>query len=198
MWVFLSRQVKVSQRPHISKGLPYNKQIKIQCNIIANLKTAIRANIPGNKILLMSYLFNVSPWRHANLSKHTSQTLSSQEWCKLTGKSVGNTYYLLELSVYRAIDSWCDVSSREDVHGNQFGVWRNVYVKDAVKFYNMESPKFIICPECNERYNDTTKRRLIDTCGHPRCYSCLFKDNPCPVCTSKLIEYAWIFPLCSV
>ncbi|XP_028392551.1 uncharacterized protein LOC114517100 [Dendronephthya gigantea] len=47
----------------------------------------------------------------------------------------------------------------------------------------MESPKFIICPECNERYNDTSKRRLIDTCGHPRCYSCLFKDNPCPVCT---------------
>ena len=51
----------------------------------------------------------------------------------------------------------------------------------------MESPKFIICPECNERYDDTTKRRLIDTCGHPRCYSCLFKDNPCPVCTSKLM-----------
>ena len=56
----------------------------------------------------------------------------------------------------------------------------------------MESPKFIICPECNERYNDTTKRRLIDTCGHPRCYSCLFKDNPCPVCTSKSRNFSAI------
>ncbi|XP_046846060.1 uncharacterized protein LOC124439841 isoform X2 [Xenia sp. Carnegie-2017] len=47
---------------------------------------------------------------------------------------------------------------------------------------NMESPKCLVCPECSERYNDTKKRRLIDTCGHPRCYSCLMKDNPCPVC----------------
>lgn len=47
------------------------------------------------------------------------------------------------------------------------------------------SPKFITCPNCNERYDDGHKRRLIDTCGHPRCYSCLFVDKPCPLCKSK-------------
>lgn len=44
------------------------------------------------------------------------------------------------------------------------------------------SPKFITCPDCGERYDSARKRRLIDTCGHPRCYSCLFVDKPCPLC----------------
>ncbi|XP_068760398.1 uncharacterized protein [Montipora capricornis] len=44
------------------------------------------------------------------------------------------------------------------------------------------SPKFITCPDCGERYDNGHKRRLIDTCGHPRCYSCLFDDKPCPLC----------------
>ena len=47
------------------------------------------------------------------------------------------------------------------------------------------SPKFITCPDCGERYDNGHKRRLIDTCGHPRCYSCLFDDKPCPLCQSK-------------
>lgn len=47
------------------------------------------------------------------------------------------------------------------------------------------SPKFITCPDCGERYDSAHKRRLIDTCGHPRCYSCLFVDKPCPLCQSK-------------
>lgn len=47
------------------------------------------------------------------------------------------------------------------------------------------SPKFITCPDCGERYDNARKRRLIDTCGHPRCYSCLFVDKPCPLCESK-------------
>lgn len=46
----------------------------------------------------------------------------------------------------------------------------------------MSSPKFITCPDCGERYDNGQKRRLIDTCGHPRCYSCLFVDKPCPLC----------------
>lgn len=49
----------------------------------------------------------------------------------------------------------------------------------------MSSPKFITCPDCGERYDNGQKRRLIDTCGHPRCYSCLFVDKPCPLCQSK-------------
>jgi hypothetical protein len=26
------------------------------------------------------------------------------------------------------------------------------------------------------------KRRLIDSCGHERCYSCLFRSEACPLC----------------
>lgn len=26
------------------------------------------------------------------------------------------------------------------------------------------------------------KRKLIDNCGHERCYSCMFKNETCPVC----------------
>ncbi|EDO37593.1 predicted protein [Nematostella vectensis] len=46
----------------------------------------------------------------------------------------------------------------------------------------MSSPKFITCPDCGERYDKTRKRRVIDTCGHPRCFSCLFQDEPCVLC----------------
>jgi hypothetical protein len=28
------------------------------------------------------------------------------------------------------------------------------------------------------------KRRLIDNCGHERCYSCMFTNESCPVCSS--------------
>lgn len=27
------------------------------------------------------------------------------------------------------------------------------------------------------------KRKLIDTCGHERCYSCMFRNEVCPLCT---------------
>lgn len=27
------------------------------------------------------------------------------------------------------------------------------------------------------------KRKLIDTCGHERCYSCMFRNEICPLCT---------------
>lgn len=26
------------------------------------------------------------------------------------------------------------------------------------------------------------KRKLIDTCGHERCYSCMFRNEACPIC----------------
>ena len=49
----------------------------------------------------------------------------------------------------------------------------------------MEVPKFLKCPECDEKYGDNKKRRVIDSCGHPRCFSCLVLDNQCSVCQSK-------------
>lgn len=29
------------------------------------------------------------------------------------------------------------------------------------------------------------KRKLIDNCGHERCYSCMFKNEQCPVCRQQ-------------
>ena len=57
------------------------------------------------------------------------------------------------------------------------------------------SPKFITCPDCGERYDNSHKRRLIDTCGHPRCYSCLFVDKPCPLCLSEYHMQTILIPL---
>lgn len=32
------------------------------------------------------------------------------------------------------------------------------------------------------------KRKLIDNCGHERCYSCMFKNEQCPVCKRQDLE----------
>ena len=29
------------------------------------------------------------------------------------------------------------------------------------------------------------KRKLVDTCGHERCYSCMFKNEACPLCFAE-------------
>lgn len=29
------------------------------------------------------------------------------------------------------------------------------------------------------------KRKLIDNCGHGRCYSCMFKSEECPICREQ-------------
>lgn len=40
------------------------------------------------------------------------------------------------------------------------------------------------CPSCNMPFDKGKKRKLIDTCGHERCYSCLFRNEVCPLCSS--------------
>lgn len=39
------------------------------------------------------------------------------------------------------------------------------------------------CPSCNMPFDKGKKRKLIDTCGHERCYSCMFRNEVCPLCT---------------
>lgn len=39
------------------------------------------------------------------------------------------------------------------------------------------------CPSCNMPFDKGKKRKLIDTCGHERCYSCMFRNEACPLCT---------------
>ncbi|XP_026319302.1 protein TANC2 isoform X3 [Hyposmocoma kahamanoa] len=38
------------------------------------------------------------------------------------------------------------------------------------------------CPSCNMPFDKGKKRKLIDTCGHERCYSCMFRNEACPIC----------------
>ncbi|XP_076032588.1 zinc-RING finger and ankyrin repeat domain-containing protein rolling pebbles isoform X3 [Oratosquilla oratoria] len=38
------------------------------------------------------------------------------------------------------------------------------------------------CPVCRMPFDKGKKRKLIDQCGHERCYSCLFKSEACPIC----------------
>eukprot|EP00095_Tigriopus_kingsejongensis_P002147 maker-scaffold583_size130250-snap-gene-0.13 protein:Tk02147 transcript:maker-scaffold583_size130250-snap-gene-0.13-mRNA-1 annotation:"protein tanc2 isoform x3" len=39
-----------------------------------------------------------------------------------------------------------------------------------------------VCPSCQLPFDKGKKRRLVDTCGHQRCYTCMFKRQECPVC----------------
>lgn len=39
-----------------------------------------------------------------------------------------------------------------------------------------------LCPSCNMPFDRSRKRRLIDSCGHERCYSCIFRTDRCPLC----------------
>jgi len=38
------------------------------------------------------------------------------------------------------------------------------------------------CPSCSLSYDRANKRRLIDSCGHERCYSCIGKNEKCVLC----------------
>ncbi|XP_067012508.1 protein TANC2 isoform X2 [Anabrus simplex] len=40
------------------------------------------------------------------------------------------------------------------------------------------------CPSCNMPFDKGKKRKLIDTCGHERCYSCMFRNEACPLCSA--------------
>ena len=38
------------------------------------------------------------------------------------------------------------------------------------------------CPSCRMPFDKGRKRKLVDTCGHERCYSCMFRNEACPIC----------------
>ena len=40
-----------------------------------------------------------------------------------------------------------------------------------------------LCPSCLMPFDKNRKRRLIDFCGHERCYACLFSSELCPLCS---------------
>ncbi len=44
------------------------------------------------------------------------------------------------------------------------------------------SPGAAVCPSCLAPFDQARKRRLIDACGHERCYSCMFTSEVCTLC----------------
>ena len=51
------------------------------------------------------------------------------------------------------------------------------------RFFSIAAPVCTRCPSCNDHFDNDKKRKLIDSCGHPRCYSCLFAKEECTMCT---------------
>ncbi|XP_014205049.1 protein TANC2 [Copidosoma floridanum] len=43
-----------------------------------------------------------------------------------------------------------------------------------------------VCPSCDMPFDKGKKRRLIDSCGHERCYSCMFHNEACPLCFNEV------------
>ena len=52
---------------------------------------------------------------------------------------------------------------------------------DVIRELNMyRDPEF--CPICHMPFDKGKKRKLIDACGHERCYMCMFNHDTCPLC----------------
>ena len=50
------------------------------------------------------------------------------------------------------------------------------------------------CPSCREAFDCGKKRRLIDSCGHERCYTCMFSKELCSLCTIEgMCEEIFLF-----
>lgn len=55
-------------------------------------------------------------------------------------------------------------------------------LEQAVNGGNSVSNNGEICPSCSMPFDKGKKRKLIDTCGHERCYACMFRNELCPLC----------------
>ena len=57
---------------------------------------------------------------------------------------------------------------------------------NVVKELNtMEAQMMNRCPACRQPFDLGKRRRLVDTCGHERCHSCMFNSDQCPVCSDS-------------
>ena len=57
---------------------------------------------------------------------------------------------------------------------------------NVVKQLNtMETQMMNRCPACRMPFDLGKRRRLVDTCGHERCHSCMFNSDLCPVCSDS-------------
>ncbi|GFU04024.1 protein TANC2 [Nephila pilipes] len=46
-----------------------------------------------------------------------------------------------------------------------------------------------VCSSCKHPFDTGKKRRVVDSCGHHRCYACLCAQDACPVCSREIVIY---------
>jgi len=56
----------------------------------------------------------------------------------------------------------------------------------------LSSPSSGTCPSCRIPYDRSQKRKLVDSCGHELCYSCMGKNGSCHFC-HQLTESSHLF-----
>ncbi|XP_062566416.1 protein TANC2-like isoform X2 [Saccostrea cucullata] len=56
---------------------------------------------------------------------------------------------------------------------------------DILRDLTMDEPVSDCCPLCHMPFDKGKKRRLIDTCGHAKCYSCMFTYDTCRICENN-------------
>lgn len=53
------------------------------------------------------------------------------------------------------------------------------------KLLETESSEEAVCPSCRITFDKGKRRKLIDTCGHEKCYSCVFTNEQCLACLQQ-------------
>lgn len=60
---------------------------------------------------------------------------------------------------------------------------------DVLRDLSMEEQMADCCPLCHMPFDKGKKRRLIDTCGHAKCYSCMFNYDSCRICENSKLNW---------
>merc|ERR1740128_1610887 len=71
---------------------------------------------------------------------------------------------------------------REQLRGMRRKIFKQQKKKRTSLTRLVSSPLPGTCPSCSMPYDRSQKRRLVDSCGHERCYSCIGTNNLCSLC----------------
>ncbi|XP_055997188.1 protein TANC2-like isoform X5 [Ostrea edulis] len=136
----------------------------------------------GAGSLLNSDMYN----RHCNLvqnkspaepQRRVSQPAMSSSDSKVkvnTQRSPEEVVQARRMLVYRALKT----------DGEELGQ-NSADHSDVLRDLSMEEQMADCCPLCHMPFDKGKKRRLIDTCGHAKCYSCMFNYDSCRICENN-------------
>merc|ERR1740128_145269 len=71
---------------------------------------------------------------------------------------------------------------REQLRGMRRKIFKQRKKKRSSLTRLVSSPLPGTCPSCSMPYDRSQKRRLVDSCGHERCYSCIGRNDLCSLC----------------